>query len=308
MNLHFIGIGESAMHNLAIALQNKGYQITGSDDDISEHAKQFLEKHNLFPKEIGWFPEKINAKLDAVILGIQPKNDNPELKRAEELGLKIYSVAEFLYEISREKTRVVIAGSKGRSTLTAMVLHVMNYHGKKVDYMIEMPFSGFENTLNLTQENDFIVIEGDEFSASATDLRPKFHLYKPNIALLSGIAGEHLDNFSTSESYQEQFQIFITSIVNGGILVYNEEDEELKELAENTENPIRKHPYSTPEYHMEDDTFILDTPEGEMPLEISGEANVNNIAGAKWICQHMGIDEDDFYEAIIDFKPVEVTS
>lgn len=302
MNLHFIGIGGSAMHKLAIALQNKGYQISGSDDAISGSSKILLEKHQLYPKELGWFPEKINTTLDAVILGRQAKTDNPELKRAEELGLKIYSFSEFLFEVSRDKTRVVIAGSRGKTTITAMVLHVMQYHGKEVDYMLEASVSGFENTLNLTEANDFILIEGDESFASVVDRRPKFHLYQPNIALLSGISNENNDDFSTPKNYVEQFQIFITSIVNGGILVYNEEDEKVKELAENTENPIRKHPYSTPEYHIEDDTFILDTPEGEMPLEFSGADNMNNLAGAKWICQHMGIDEDDFYEAIIDFQ------
>lgn len=304
MNLHFIGIGGSAMHELAIALQNKGYQISGSDDVIDGPSKLTLEKHQLFPKELGWFPEKINTNLEAVILGSQVKPDNPELKRAEELGIKSYSFPEFIFELSRDKTRVVIAGSHGKTTITAMVLHVMKYHGKEVDYMLETPISGFENTLNFTEENDFIVIEGDESFASAIDRRPKFYLYQPNIALLSGITREHNDDFSTSESYLEQFQIFITSIVNGGILVYNEEDEKVRELAENTENPIRKHPYSTPEYHIEDDIFILDTPEGEMPLEFSKADNMSNLAGAKWICQHMGIDEDDFYESIIDFQDV----
>ncbi|WP_372918063.1 Mur ligase family protein, partial [Salegentibacter sp.] len=302
MNLHFVAIGEIAMHNLAIALQNQGHQINGSDDGVSDLTKQALEKHNLFPEELGWFPEKITVQLDAVILGMHTKKDNPELKRAEELGLKIYSVPEFLFKMSREKTRVVIAGSHGKTILTAMVLHVMKYHGKEVDYMLETPVTGFENTFNLTEENDFMVIEGDGSFASAIDHRPKFHLYQPNIALLTGVTRDNNVDLPTSDNYFEQFEIFIDSIVNGGILVYNEEDEKLKELAENTENPIRKHPYSTPEYHVEDETFILDTPEGEMPLEISGAQNMNNLAGAKWICQHMGIDEDDFYEAIIDFK------
>ncbi|WP_081208797.1 Mur ligase family protein [Salegentibacter sediminis] len=302
MNLHFIAIGGSAMHKLAIALQNIGYQINGSDDAISGPSKMALEKHQLYPKELGWFPEKIDTNLDAVVLGEKVQADNPELKLAEELGLNIYSYSQLLFEVTRDKTRVVIAGSQSKNTLTAMVHHVMQYHGKEVDYMLETQVSGFDNTLNLTKENDFIVIEGDETFVSSIDHRPKFHLYQPNIALLSGIARENINDFSTLENYVDQFKVFINSIVNGGILVYNEADEKVKELAENTENPIRKHPYSIPEYHIEDDTFILDTPEGEMPLEISGEHNMNNLAGAKWICQHMGIDEDDFYEAIIDFK------
>ncbi|HSP12472.1 MAG TPA: Mur ligase domain-containing protein [Salegentibacter sp.] len=299
MNLHFIAIGIGAMQSLAIALQKKRYQISGSDDVIEGPSKIALEKHNLYPEELGWFPEKITPDLDAVILGMHLKKDNPELKRAQELGLKIYSVPEYLYEAAQNKTRVVIAGNQGKTIITAMVLHVMKYHGKEVDYMMETHMPGLENSLNLTEENDFIVIEGDDSFASVIDDRPKFHLYQPNIALLSGIT---LERTNVSLTYLEHFQIFINSIVNGGILVYNEEDEQVKDLAENTENPIRKHPYSTPEYHVEDDTFILDTPEGEMPLEISGASNMNNLAGAKWICQHMGIDEDDFYEAIIDFQ------
>ncbi|MGY5848994.1 Mur ligase domain-containing protein [Salegentibacter sp. F14] len=301
MNVHFVAIGESAMQSLAIALQNKGYQINGSDEDISDPSEIALRAHELYPQALGWFPEKITTQLDAVILGREVGDDNPEYKRAKELGLEIYSVAEFIFEMSRETTRVVIAGSQGRSVITAMVLHVMNYHGKRVDFMLETPISGFQETINLNQESDFIVIEGDESSVSAFDSRPKFHLYQPNIALLSGIGWDNAPEQDTVG----QSQVFIDSIVNGGILVYNEEDKNLPEMAEKTENPIRKHPYSSPEYHVVDKTFILDTPEGEMPLEISGPQNINNLAGAKWICQHMGIDEDDFYEAIIDFKVME---
>lgn len=302
MNFHFIAIGGSAMHSLAIALKEKGYKISGSDDVIYGASKSALEKHNLMPQELGWFPQKITANLDAVILGMHAKPNNPELQKAENLGLKIYSYPEFLYESSKEKTRVVIAGSHGKPTITAMVLHVMNYHGKEVDYLIGAPVPGFSKMLNLTQENDFIVIEGDEYFASALEKRPKFHFYKPNIALVSGIAWYNNNTFPTFEDYVEQFQVFIDSIVNGGILVYNQEDEKLQNLVENAQNPIRKHPYYTPQYHVEEGECILDTPEGEMPLEIFGRHNMSNLAGAKWICQHMGIDEDDFYEAIVTFK------
>ncbi|MBZ9728452.1 Mur ligase domain-containing protein [Salegentibacter sp. JZCK2] len=305
MKLHFIAIGGSAMHSLALALHEKGNTITGSDDAIYEPSKSALEKVGLLPGEFGWFPQKITQDLDAVVLGMHAKKDNPELKRAGELGLKIYSYPEFLFELSKEKTRVVIGGSHGKTTITAMIIHVMHYHGKEIDYMLGAPVRGIEGTINLSDENDFMLIEGDEYPASAIDLRPKFHLYQPNIALLSGIAWDHINVFPTFENYVEQFQIFISSIVKGGILVYNVEDETLKNLAENTENQIRKHPYFTPEYHVEDGETILETSEGDMPLEIFGRHNMNNLAGAKWICQHMGIDEDDFYEAMMEFEGAE---
>lgn len=302
MKIHFIAIGGSAMHSLAIALKQKSYEISGSDDAIFEPSKTRLKEHGIYPAQIGWFEDHISADLDAVILGMHAKDDNPELIKARKLGLKIYSYPEFLYEQSKNKTRVVIGGSHGKTSITSMILHVMNYHDKGIDYMVGAALEGLENPVHLTEENDFIVIEGDEYLSSAVDRRPKFHLYQPNIALLSGIAWDHINVFPTYDKYVEQFKIFIDSIVNGGILVYNEEDPEVKRLAEETENPIRKHPYHTPEYHTEANHTILDVPEGELPLEIFGKHNLNNLAGAKWICQHMGVDEDDFYEAIATFK------
>lgn len=302
MKIHFIAIGGSAMHSLAIALKDKNYKISGSDDAIFEPSKSRLAEKNILPEELGWFPEKITEDLDAVILGMHAREDNPELKKAKELNLKIYSYPEFLYEQAKNKTRVVIGGSHGKTSITSMILHVMNYHDKEIDYMVGAALEGLDNPVHLTEENDFIVIEGDEYLSSTLDRRPKFHLYQPNIALLSGIAWDHINVFPTYENYVEQFRIFINSIVNGGILVYNEEDTEVKRLAEETENPIRKHAYHTPDYHTEGDTTILDVPEGELPLEIFGKHNLNNLSGAKWICQHMGVDEDDFYEAIATFK------
>ncbi|WP_025666431.1 UDP-N-acetylmuramate--L-alanine ligase [Aquimarina megaterium] len=302
MRVHFIAIGGSAMHNLAIALHQKGYQITGSDDTIFEPSKSRLERHGLLPTEFGWFPEKITSDLDAIILGMHAKKDNKELLKAQELGLKIYSYPEFLYEQSKNKTRVVIGGSHGKTTITSMILHVLHYHDKEVDYMVGAQLEGFDTMVHLTEENDFIVLEGDEYLSSPIDRRPKFHLYHPNIALVSGIAWDHINVFPTFDMYVDQFRIFMNSIVNGGALVYNQEDTEVKKLAELTENPIRKFEYVTPQYRVEDGETLLDTPEGEMPIEIFGAHNLNNLAGAKWICQHMGIDEDDFYEAIASFK------
>ena len=302
MRIHFIAIGGSAMHNLALALHHKGYNVTGSDDTIFEPSKSRLERHGLLPEEFGWYPEKLSVDIDAIILGMHAKPDNQELLKAKELGLKIYSYPEFLYEQSKDKTRVVIGGSHGKTTITAMILHVMNFHDKAVDYMVGAQLEGFETMVHLTKENDFIVLEGDEYLSSPIDRRPKFHLYKPNIALLSGIAWDHINVFPTFDNYVEQFRIFVDSMSRGSILVYNEEDETVKQVAEATTVPTRKQAYITAPYTVDDGTTLLETPDGPMPIEIFGKHNLNNLAGAKWICQHMGIDEEDFYEAIATFK------
>lgn len=302
MNVHFIAIGGSAMHNLAIALHNKGYKVTGSDDIIFEPSKSRLEKRGLLPETFGWFPENIHSGLNAIVLGMHAKADNPELLKAQDLGLKIYSYPEFLYEQSKDKTRVVIGGSHGKTTITSMILHVLHYHDRDVDYMVGAQLEGFDVMVKLTDYADFMVLEGDEYLSSPIDRRPKFHLYKPNIALLSGIAWDHINVFPTYENYVEQFSIFVDSIVRGGSINYNEEDPEVKRVVEASENQIRKLPYQTPDYYVEDGETFLQTPEGPMPIEVFGAHNLNNLAGAKWICQHMGIDEDDFYEAISTFK------
>jgi UDP-N-acetylmuramate: L-alanyl-gamma-D-glutamyl-meso-diaminopimelate ligase len=302
MNIHFIAIGGSAMHNLAIALHNKGYQVTGSDDTIHDPSKSRLEKKGLLPKEFGWFPEKITEQLDVIILGMHAKKDNPELLQAQDMGLKIYSYPEFLYEQSKDKTRVVIGGSHGKTTITSMILHVLDYNDMEVDYMVGAQLEGFETMVHLTKENEFMVLEGDEYLSSPIDRRPKFHLYKPNIALLSGIAWDHINVFPTFEGYVNQFRIFTDSLTDGGIMVYNEEDAILKEVVESSTHSIKKYEYSTPVYQIDDGVTYIDTPDGLMPLEIFGDHNLQNLAGAKWVCQHMGIDEEDFYEAIASFK------
>ena len=302
MRTHFIAIGGAAMHNLALALHNKGYKVTGSDDAIFEPSKSRLDKKGLLPVELGWFPEKITTEIDSIILGMHAKEDNPELLKAQELGLKIYSYPEFLYVQAKNKTRVVIGGSHGKTTITSMILHVMHYNNIEVDYMVGAQLEGFDTMVHLTEENDFIVLEGDEYLSSPMDRRPKFHLYQPNIALISGIAWDHINVFPTYENYVEQFEIFIKKITNGGILVYNEDDSEVKRVAEVATNPIRKLPYHTPNYTVEDGITLLETPEGAMPIEVFGAHNLNNLAGAKWICQNMGVDEADFYQAIATFK------
>lgn len=302
MNIHFIAIGGAAMHNLALALHLKGDTITGSDDEIFDPSKSRLSANGILPKVFGWFPEKITTQLDAIVLGMHAKADNPELLKAQELGLKIYSYPEFLYEQSKFKTRVVIGGSHGKTTITSMILHVMHYFNRELDYMVGAQLEGFDVMVKLTDDNDFIILEGDEYLSSPIDRRPKFHLYKPNIALLSGIAWDHINVFPTWENYVEQFSVFVDSIVEGGSITYNIEDVEVKKVVESSENTIRKFPYQTPNYKIQDGTTLLETEEGPMPVEIFGKHNLNNLSGAKWICQQMGIDENDFYEAISSFQ------
>lgn len=302
MRVHFIAIGGSAMHNLALALHEKGEQVTGSDDEIFEPSKSRLEAKGLLPKTFGWNPAKITPDIDAVILGMHAKADNPELLRAKELHLKIYSYPEYLYEESKTKTRVVIGGSHGKTTITSMILHVMHYHQKEVDYMVGAQLEGFDTMVHLTDTNDFIVLEGDEYLSSPIDRRPKFHLYQPNIALLSGIAWDHINVFPTFANYVEQFAIFLDQITEGGAIIYNEEDPEVKRLVEASGRTIKKYPYRTPYFEVEDGQTLLDTPEGLMPIEVFGKHNLNNLEGARWICQLMGVDAEDFYEAIASFK------
>ena len=302
MRIHFIAIGGSAMHNLAIALHNKGEYVTGSDDEIFDPSRSRLAAKGLLPEHYGWFEDKISSDIDAVILGMHAKLDNIELLRAKELGLTIYSYPEFLYEQSKNKTRVVIGGSHGKTTITSMILHVMHYHDIQVDYMVGAQLEGFDTMVHLTKENDFIVLEGDEYLSSAIDRRPKFHLYKPNIALLSGIAWDHINVFPTFDNYVEQFRIFLSQITHGGAIVYNQEDIEVKQVVEATQNQIKKYPYQTPRYSVDNGDTLLDTQDGAMPIEVFGKHNLNNLEGARWICQLMGVQQEDFYQAIATFK------
>ncbi|MXV37156.1 peptidoglycan synthetase [Flavobacteriaceae bacterium Ap0902] len=301
MKVHFIAIGGSAMHNLAIALHLKGYEVTGSDDTLFEPSKSRLAKHGLLPEAHGWFPEKITEDIDAVILGMHAHEDNPEMLKAQELGLKIYSYPEYLYEQSKEKSRVVIGGSHGKTTITSMILHVLHYHDREEDYMVGAQLEGFDVMVRLTEDSDFMIMEGDEYLSSTLDPRPKFLLYQPNIALLSGIAWDHINVFPTLADYTQQFELFVESIVNGGILVYNQEDFGVVRVVQKSQNPIRKLPYKTPAHFIEDGVTYLETAEGPIPLEIFGKHNLSNLEGARLICNQLGIMDEDFYEAIQTF-------
>lgn len=302
MHIHFIAIGGSAMHNLAIALTEKGYYVTGSDDVIFEPSKSRLEKKGILPEKFGWFPEKITKEIEVVILGMHAKKDNPELLKAQELGLKIYSYPEFLYEQSKEKSRVVIGGSHGKTSITAMILHVLKKQQKEVDFMVGAQLENFDTMVHLTEKNEFIILEGDEYLSSPIDKRPKFHLYHADIALLSGIAWDHINVFPTFENYVKQFEIFIETMTENGVLVYNKEDEILKEIVEKSTYPVKKIAYSTPDYKIEKGKTILKTEEGEIPIQIFGKHNLSNLSGALQICKQIGITAKDFYKNIADFK------
>ena len=302
MRVHFIAIGGAAMHNLALALMEKGYRISGSDDAIFNPSKSRLENAGICPDTMGWFPGKITTDLDAVIIGMHARADNPELLKAQQLNLPLFSYPEYLYEQSKDKIRIVIGGSHGKTTITSMILHVMNFYEIDVDYMVGAQLEGFDVMVKLTEENDFIVLEGDEYLSSPIDKRPKFHLYKPNIALISGISWDHINVFPTYEIYKKQFEIFVESIVEGGSVTYNLDDIDTKEIVNNTNRSIRKFDYSMPDFNIRDGVTYLQTIEGELPLEIFGRHNLSNLMGAKWICQQMGVDEDDFFQAISCFK------
>ena len=301
MRVHFIAIGGAAMHNLAIALKNKNFTVSGSDDVINDPSRSRLKNHGLLPSEDGWNVERISEELDAVILGMHAKADNPELLKAKELGLKIFSYPEFIYNQSVNKKRVVIGGSHGKTTITSMILHVMNYNNVDVDYMVGAQLKGFDVMVKLTDENQYIVLEGDEYLTSPIDLRPKFHLYKPDLALISGIAWDHINVFPTYEIYLEQFRIFIDSISENGALIYNAEDIDLNNIVSQSKSRVKKIPYTTPAYFVNDNVTYLQVNNEKIPLKIFGKHNINNLMGAKFICQEMGISQESFFNAICSF-------
>lgn len=311
MRIHFIAIGGSAMHNMAICMKLKGHHVTGSDDEINEPSRSRLAKHGILPEKMGWQPEVIDESIHEVILGMHAREDNPELIRARELGLRIYSYPEYLYEQSKDKTRVVIGGSHGKTSITAMVLHALKHCGIDSDYMVGAQLAGFETMVNVTPDAKFIVLEGDEYLASPIDRRPKFHLYRPHIALLSGIAWDHINVFPTFEIYVEQFDKFISLIEEQpcddgdtlpGLLVYCEQDAVLRDIAEKNTNDIGKIPYGVPQHVIRDGTTYLIRDGREIPLLIFGDHNLMNLTGARHVCNAMGVSDDQFDEAIQSFK------
>lgn len=302
MKIHFIAIGGSAMHNLALALHYKGYKITGSDDEIFDPAKSRLASVGLLPEKFGWFPEKLTLDLDAVILGMHARADNPELARAKRMGLKIYSYPEFLYEQSKDKVRIVIGGSHGKTTITAMILHVLREQQIDCDYMVGAKLEGFDVMVKLTEKAPIMVFEGDEYLTSALDPRPKFHLYKPDIALISGIAWDHMNVFPTFQKYVEQFRIFASMVPGNGCLIYTSDDPNVTEMVSALNTDAPKQPYTVPAYHIHEGITYLDTPDGEVALKIFGKHNLMNLEGARQVCNLLDISNKNFYQAIASYK------
>jgi UDP-N-acetylmuramate: L-alanyl-gamma-D-glutamyl-meso-diaminopimelate ligase len=302
MNVHFIAIGGSAMHNLAIALHKKGYRVTGSDDEVFEPSKSRLKSYNLLPENEGWYPEIITHELDAVILGMHARQDNPELIRAQELGLKIFSYPEYLYEQTKDKIRVVIGGSHGKTTMTSMIMHVLRFNQIAFDYMVGAQLEGFDTMVALTEEAKIAVFEGDEYLSSPIDRRPKFHLYFPNIALLSGIAWDHINVFPTFPFYVEQFQIFADLIEPNGSLIYFGNDENLQQVAAKSRADIQKFPYQLHDSVIENGITYLVAHDRKIRLQIFGDHNLQNISGAQLVCRQLGLTDEQFYSAIAEFK------
>jgi len=301
MNVHFIAVGGSVMHQLAIALKRKGYLVTGSDDEIFEPARSNLEKEGLLPAVIGWQPALIHPGLDAVILGMHAKADNPELLRARELSLPIYSFPEYIYQESRDKVRVVVGGSHGKTTTTAMIMTVLQHAGKAFDYLVGARLDGFPQSVNITGA-PLIVCEGDEYPASALEKRPKFHFLFPQIAVITGIAWDHINVFPTFENYLDQFRIFIDKIEPGGVLIYNETDEVLKKLVEEHSSPVRKIGYGVPSHTIKNGITVV-TLEGRTgKLNVFGEHNLLNLQAAFLVAKELGMDTQEFLAGIAGFS------
>jgi UDP-N-acetylmuramate: L-alanyl-gamma-D-glutamyl-meso-diaminopimelate ligase len=300
--VHFIAIGGAAMHNLAIAISKKdNFQVTGSDDEIFEPSRSRLQQNGLLPTEMGWFPERIHSGLHAVILGMHATEDNPELIRAKELKLKIFSFPEYLFQQTRSKTRIVVGGSHGKTTTTAMILFVMKQLKIDVDYMVGAQIEGFDNMVKLSYESRIAVFEGDEYLTSPIDRRPKFHLYKPHIAVLTGIAWDHINVFPTFENYVEQFSKFVDLMEVQGRLIYFDGDKNLNEIAQHLRRDIVPFPYNTPAHEVRDGITFLKTKYGEIPLKVFGEHNLQNMDAARLACRQVGVTDEQFYSVISEF-------
>ena len=295
MRIHLIAIGGSAMHNLGLALHHKGYEVSGSDDQIFEPSKSRLAKENLLPKKIGWNPKIINQDIDAIILGMHAKKDNPELLKAKELNLNIFSYPEYIYEQSKNKKRVVIGGSHGKTSITAMVLHVLQNLNIECDYMVGAQLKGFDVMVKLTKNAPIIILEGDEYLSSPIDRRPKFHLYKPHIAVLSGIAWDHINVFPTFENYLDQFRIFKNMVKE--TLIYCEEDIELKKLSKES-SKCKMISYKTPDNKIIDGITYINN----KALQIFGNHNLQNLRAAMLVCKELEIKEEDFLNNIQSFS------
>lgn len=300
MKIHLIAIGGAVMHNMAMALHNKGYRITGSDDEVFEPSRSRLENYGLLPEKMGWDADRITADLDGIILGMHAREDNPELIRARELGLKIWSFPEYIYEQCRDKKRVVIGGSHGKTTVTSMIMHVLWYNHFPFDYMVGSQLEGFETMVKLTEDAPVVILEGDEYLSSPLDPRPKFHWYKPHIAVLTGIAWDHMNVFPTYENYLEQFRIFVEDIQEDGVLFWYDKDQELKKIVQVAS--CNHSSYDAHDYSSRDGKTFLVHRQGKTAIPVFGNHNMQNIAAALMVCRELGISDEMFYDAIESFR------
>lgn len=300
--VHFIAIGGGVMHNLAISLHKRGWQVSGSDDEIYEPSRTKLKEYGLLPKHEGWFPEKVTSDLDAVILAMHSNADNPELRKAQELGLKIYSYPEFIYQQCKKKKRVVIAGSHGKSTITSIVMHVLHYNSIPHDFLVAAEVEGVDVLVKLTDNAKIAILEGDEFFSSSLDESPKFTHYKANIGLLSGIGWDHANEFTTFEEYVDRFKKFVDSVQPSGTLIYNSKDKIVNQIVEDSTRRLNRIAYKTHPYEVFESRNFLKVKWGRIPVNIFGEHNMQYVAGAFQICQALDVEEDDFYRAIKHYK------
>ncbi|MDB5246435.1 MAG: UDP-N-acetylmuramate--L-alanine ligase [Segetibacter sp.] len=301
MKVHFISIGGSVMHQLAIALKRKGYEVSGTDDEIFEPSRSNLEKEGLLPEKLGWNPDLIVPDIEAVILGMHAKNDNPEIEKAKQLQLPIYSFPEYIYKESIDKTRVVVGGSHGKTTTTSMIMHVLKIAQKKFDYLVGARLEGFDQSVNIT-DAPVIICEGDEYPASAIEKRPKFHFLFPHVAILTGIAWDHINVFPTFDNYLEQFRIFIKKIEPKGLLIYNDTDAVLKQLVtENKRTDITYQPYGIPPHTIKSGKTTVRIDNAEDELKVFGNHNLLNLNAAWYACRYLEIDAETFVKAISSF-------
>lgn len=300
-HIHFIAIGGAVMHQLALALKRQGHIITGSDDEINDPAKSNLAEAGILPEQHGWFPEKINNSLDAIVLGMHAKGDNPELLRAQELGIPIYSFPQYIYEVSKDKKRVVVAGSHGKTTITSMIMHILRHQGIKFDYMVGARVAGFDQSVQLS-DAPVIILEGDEYPASVIEKRPKIFFYHPHISVLSGIAWDHINVFPTYENYLSQFETYLKGIENGAPIFYNNEDKEVEKVIKSSAAHLNTIPYNMPAFHYDENgTAILETAAGDVTVSVFGRHNLLNMQAAIAVCMELGVSETDCYKAIAGF-------
>jgi UDP-N-acetylmuramate: L-alanyl-gamma-D-glutamyl-meso-diaminopimelate ligase len=302
MRIHFISIGGAVMHNMAMALHKKGFTVSGSDDEIYEPAKSRLEKYGLLPKEMGWNANSITKDIDAIVLGMHARKDNPEMLRAQDLGIKIYSFPEYMYEQTKNKKRIVIGGSHGKTSTTAMIMYVLKYHNIEFDYLVGSMIEGFETMVGLSETSKIAVFEGDEYLTSALDLRPKFHVYKADVGIITGVSWDHINVFPTYDNYLEQFRIFIRELPENGVLIYCADDESVKSVCESTPTKAKLIPYSTPKNSVEHGITSIIENDIKITLKVFGKHNLQNMMAAKNACEYAGINSEKFYEAIQSFK------